>query len=758
MTSLFLTSASADAAVTAGSGTKWKAGWAPGAAATHLNKNTVAGPTAPLQVTDGAAGTDGTVVSWYTEPLYAVTIAGQIVCSLWDRENATANNVAPTIRIERCSGDGSVLSTIVAETTSHGAGEMPTTAGGATDTITCTAANVTDTTLSDGDRLRITLWIDDASGQGGTGSMASGGRGEFWVNGPNGAQGQAQLAFTELVIPQAGPRLVSTPETANWTATTTPRTISAVGALSADLIVAMYGGDNFSSQVTAATASTTGGSTGSWTETQENFGPSANSAWKSNAYATVSANGDVTVSLARTQGTGQVWGGWAALIRENGGIGNTATLASGSTETVSLTTSAGSIVLALGIDWDDLTNVAFSPDGAHDVERSAGTAVAWYAGLWVGQAAGTRNYGIATSSTANFVLTLIEILAPATSGDANVTPAVVSAVAAVPSPTKQAGSVATPSAVSAVAAVGTVTVQAGSRPTPTAVSAVASVPSPTISAGSVLTPAAVTAVASVPVPAVSTGTNATVTPAVVSAVAAVPSVTVQAGAAPAPGAVSAVVSVPAPALRAGAVVAPSSVAAVAAVPAPTVRAGATVTAAVVPAVASVPVVSVSAGGNANVTPSAVTAVAVVPAVTTRAGSVAVAGVVAAVAVVPAPVLQAGARATSAVVAAVVAVPAPVVRGGALVIAVAVHAVALVPAPVLSTGARVVTVSVVATVAVPAPTVAAIGPYHPATEPLTARTRTHLARGVSRPVRPITAGRPDDPARGISRPETALVEA
>ena len=204
MTDIFLTASAADAAVTVGSGTKWKAGLLAGASSTHLNKNSQAAANPPIQMTDGAtAGTDGTVVSWYTEPLQAVTIAGAITCSLWTRENATNNNVAPTIRIERCSGDGTVLSTIVSETTNHGAGECATTAGGASDTISVTAGNVTDTTLSDGDRLRITLWIDDAADQGGSGSMASGGRGEMWVNGPTGSAGQSRIAFTEVLSPVA---------------------------------------------------------------------------------------------------------------------------------------------------------------------------------------------------------------------------------------------------------------------------------------------------------------------------------------------------------------------------------------------------------------------------------------------------------------------------------------------------------------------------------------------------------------------------
>lgn len=205
MSNLHLTSLAADSGVTAGSGTKKLADFAPygGQAVMHLNRNSTAAANPPLQMTDGAAGTDGTVVSWYTKPLKAVTIAGAITASLWTRENATNNNVAPTIRIERCSADGTVLGTIVSETTNLGAGEAATTASGASDVISITAANVTDTAIAAGERLRITLWIDDAADQGGTGSMASGGRGEMWVNGPVGAQGQAQIAFTEAVEPVA---------------------------------------------------------------------------------------------------------------------------------------------------------------------------------------------------------------------------------------------------------------------------------------------------------------------------------------------------------------------------------------------------------------------------------------------------------------------------------------------------------------------------------------------------------------------------
>src|SRR5215471_17164912 len=191
-TKVHCTTTGADSGVTAGSGTKRLADWTAGASSTLQNINAVAGPTNGVQLTDSTtAGTNGTAESWYTHQLAAVTIAGQIVASLWGRESATTSNAAPVIGVERCSADGTVLSTIVDWTgaTSQGATEFATTAGGATKTCTVAAAQVVDTTLSDGDRLRLTLWIRDASTQGGAGTMASGGNCQLYVNGPVGAAG-----------------------------------------------------------------------------------------------------------------------------------------------------------------------------------------------------------------------------------------------------------------------------------------------------------------------------------------------------------------------------------------------------------------------------------------------------------------------------------------------------------------------------------------------------------------------------------------
>lgn len=173
---------------------------AAGAAAMHINKNSVLGNTVPLKATDGAAGVDGATIAWYSDPIQAVTIAGQIICNLWTRENAVANNVAPCVGIYHCDAVGAELATIVNPATSQAGGEMATTAGGASDVITITAANVIDTAITAGNRVKVALFIDDAVDQGGTGTMAAGGQGEFWVNGPTAAQGQSEIVFTETIL------------------------------------------------------------------------------------------------------------------------------------------------------------------------------------------------------------------------------------------------------------------------------------------------------------------------------------------------------------------------------------------------------------------------------------------------------------------------------------------------------------------------------------------------------------------------------
>src|SRR5512139_2712184 len=79
----------------------------PGVAATT---NTVAGPTAGVQLT--ATG-GGSKLCWFSSPLNAVTISGTITFNLWGDESNMGANACYDVLVERCSGTGTVLSTIV---------------------------------------------------------------------------------------------------------------------------------------------------------------------------------------------------------------------------------------------------------------------------------------------------------------------------------------------------------------------------------------------------------------------------------------------------------------------------------------------------------------------------------------------------------------------------------------------------------------------------------------------------------------------
>jgi hypothetical protein len=207
MTSLYLTTASQAAGTPGGAETtRWRASGTPGASARACNKNTVAGPTAPLPVTDSAtAGTDGNSVAWYSDPLGAVTITGQIVASLWGRQSATAGNAAPCFGMYACDAAGAVLATIVDPATVGSQGGLELSTAEAAATCTVAAASVADTVLAAGQRLKITLCIDDAADQGGTGTMTSGQNARLYVNGKSGQSGSSQITFTETILSTSAP-------------------------------------------------------------------------------------------------------------------------------------------------------------------------------------------------------------------------------------------------------------------------------------------------------------------------------------------------------------------------------------------------------------------------------------------------------------------------------------------------------------------------------------------------------------------------
>lgn len=117
--------------------------------------NTALGWTAPIQVTDTPAGS---AVDWWTRPLQAFTLGGLAKANL-RCANSEANNAALRCEIARVNGDGTgevVWATWDIEKGSDGFG-----AAGTTEEARIAWVSGDDLAISDGQRLRIRIYLDD---------------------------------------------------------------------------------------------------------------------------------------------------------------------------------------------------------------------------------------------------------------------------------------------------------------------------------------------------------------------------------------------------------------------------------------------------------------------------------------------------------------------------------------------------------------------------------------------------------------------
>ena len=230
----------------------------------------------------------------------------------------------------------------------------------------------------------------------------------------------------------------------------------------------------------------------------------------------------------------------------------------------------------------------------------------------------------------------------AVSGDATVTPPVVSTVSAVPAPALQTGSTVSATTVTTVSdvpapavqtAVAADSNQAGpqlawmfvapngasfqlrgdAQPAvnpnatvpATAIATVTALPAPTVQTGSTFTPPTIATVTTLPAPAVSTGSNATIAPPTIVTQTAMPAPSLQTGSLVNPPVIATVTVLPAPAIVAQTVVSPPAIATVTALPAPTVKTGSTVVATTVATVIELPVPTIhgtASGIQGNVYP------------------------------------------------------------------------------------------------------------------------------------------------------------
>lgn len=147
-----------------------------------LNTNTVAGPTAGVQL-----ASSGSAVLWTSAPLAAVTVSGTIVYNFWGLENSMSANAGWDVLVERADYAGNSISQISRK---EAGVELGTSA--VVTNFSDTAP--TSTSLLDGDRIKVTIFGNDAGG-----NMASGFSFTFDFDGPTGVDGDSYVQFTEAI-------------------------------------------------------------------------------------------------------------------------------------------------------------------------------------------------------------------------------------------------------------------------------------------------------------------------------------------------------------------------------------------------------------------------------------------------------------------------------------------------------------------------------------------------------------------------------
>jgi hypothetical protein len=124
-----------------------------GAASVTKITNTVAGPTAGVQVTNGAGGA---AIEWYSDPLrggQSLSAANLVTFNIRALESATQANVGMQVRAELVDRFGNTISTIV---DSERGIEL-----GTTDAANNWTATPTATTINHGNRIKITVLGND---------------------------------------------------------------------------------------------------------------------------------------------------------------------------------------------------------------------------------------------------------------------------------------------------------------------------------------------------------------------------------------------------------------------------------------------------------------------------------------------------------------------------------------------------------------------------------------------------------------------
>jgi len=195
-TSVYLTATSAG--IDPGSATELEAWTSRGGGVATAATSTVNGLTDPIQIT---ATTGGTAVEWYTKSLTAVTLSGPVLVNVRGAVGNAVANAGYRCELAVCAANGT--------------GATVWAVGGRANEITTTEAvhqfwvSGDDLSITEGQRVRIRIWIDDCHGStgGAVGQMVTGYTATTYYAGAAGATGDSYLTFpitlTEYAAPSA---------------------------------------------------------------------------------------------------------------------------------------------------------------------------------------------------------------------------------------------------------------------------------------------------------------------------------------------------------------------------------------------------------------------------------------------------------------------------------------------------------------------------------------------------------------------------
>lgn len=192
------------AGINPGSATEYEAWTSRGAGVQSAHTNAVTGPATAIQMTATAGGT---AIEWYTKQLQAMTLSGPVLVHYRAADEAGdgLGDSGSTVicEIALCASDGTEVSVWGASGSGNANNWAPYNYGGlypVTETVGEFWVAGDDLTITDGQRLRIRLKIDDRSGGSGFANMnTSKDPIQLWYAGAAGATGDTYLTFSSTL-------------------------------------------------------------------------------------------------------------------------------------------------------------------------------------------------------------------------------------------------------------------------------------------------------------------------------------------------------------------------------------------------------------------------------------------------------------------------------------------------------------------------------------------------------------------------------